>query len=360
MAITVSTVGPGKDYSTLAAWWSAKSGGTDVAQAVCYSGSDLGMLAITSAPSFTTSASEPLKISVAQGNMHDGVTPNTGAYMTATGSFQAGLVISAGIHYIEVEGLACSAGSQTFGIVGAGLVASSWSKCLVVGPAAGTQALSGMGLFTSYNLAQNMACKVFNNIIVNCGEGIGAVCGSSVGSVTLRKWEIYHNTVKDSSGNGIAWTFTGNASTPTINLHINNNIVVGSGGNDYDEISAASSRAAHTVASEGHHNNIASDATASSAGPGASTSGAQDSKTASSLFTNSGTNDLTLKVGSAAIDTGNFVSGQLAFGFDTDILGRKRKAAFDCGAFEYLPQGDSTHVNKASQRLSDGSALMGD
>ena len=165
MAITVSTVGPGKDYSTLAAWWSAKSGGTDVPQAVCYSGSDLGTLAISTSGSFTTSASEPLKVSVAQGNMHDGVTPSTGAYLSVTTAFQGGVIITGGIDYIEVEGLACSAAAQTFGIVGAGLVSSSFSNCLVVGPSTGTQPLSGMGLYTSYNLAQNMAGKIFNNIV---------------------------------------------------------------------------------------------------------------------------------------------------------------------------------------------------
>tara|TARA_A100000172_G_scaffold81106_1_gene72983 strand:- start:854 stop:1933 length:1080 start_codon:yes stop_codon:yes gene_type:complete len=359
MAIVTSTVGPGKDYSTLAAWWAAKSSGTDVPQAMCYSGSDLGPLSITTSGSFTTTEAEPLKIYAAPNNRHDGVTPNTGAYAAVSSAFAAGILISGDIDYWHIDGIAVDAGANTFGIVGVGTVLGTTESCLVVGPAAGTQATCGLGLATSFNFARNFGCKVFNNIVRNCGQGIGIVLGASAGSITRRFWEVYNNTVKDSSGDGIAWTFAGSTSTPTINFRISNNIVMDCT-DDYDELSSASSRTAHASnITEGHYGNFASD-TSTSEFPVSVSGGSYANRSASDLFTNASSNILTLKQGSEAINAGHLTDGEPAFGFDYDLRKQRRKEAFDCGAFEFVPQPDVFQTRQSARRLADASGLLGD
>ena len=92
MAHITDTVGPGKDYTTLALWYAAvKDDASNVHSAECYTGGNLGPVdlrsGVSNGPAWTSTESEQSWIYAAEGHEQDGsLTATQGAYVDLVGA----------------------------------------------------------------------------------------------------------------------------------------------------------------------------------------------------------------------------------------------------------------------------------
>lgn len=149
-------------------------------------------------------------------------------------------------------------------------------------------------------------CLIYNNLVYNnLGTGIESAFGSGTSNLGIYSNTIYNNGTVDGQA-GI------NLGAATSNAIVKNNIVYGNGLDIVDDGSGTT-----------NGNNLTSDPS----------------------FTNAGTGDFTLQVGSTAIDTG----ADLSLVFTTDFSSITRTVPWDKGAIQYA---------SGVARLSRGS-LMG-
>lgn len=101
---TISTVGSGKDYANLQAWWDdVKDAAAADQHAECYAG-DLGVLSITVFDTATPTASVHPRIYAADGERHDGGdTASNGAYIKTEGAPR--YCILNRVLYLEIDGI---------------------------------------------------------------------------------------------------------------------------------------------------------------------------------------------------------------------------------------------------------------
>ncbi|KKK90797.1 hypothetical protein LCGC14_2719410, partial [marine sediment metagenome] len=229
-ATEISTVGSGRTYTTLAAWWAAKGGsGTTAPHAECYTGADLGTVTISGAVGTPTS-DYYVRIYTATGERHDGTrSGTTGTYLN-TGN-QHGIDVQE--NYTRIEGLRLyrSNGQQKGAIALTNSVTNILvDGCVVVG--IGNQATTYQW---AYSIANNVTATVQNCLAYGT---TGAKTG--INSSAFRCWycgavSILNCAVTgwtDASGVYDAGFFAANTTTPVV---WTNCVSIGnSTGNDFE------------------------------------------------------------------------------------------------------------------------------
>lgn len=338
---TISTVGSGKDFATLQAWWdSVKSAATADQHAECYAG-NLGFLNITVFDTATPTASVFPRIYAADGNKHDGGnTAANGAYITVSGAPRVG--IDNDVLYLEIDGIhfdivvetaqtttaiLSNYDQGTAGVEGRFLTVKN-CNFRTSGATDGTPAgVNYQDIDTAY--PADPVCTVYNNNFWGNGEDGGTciqiylIADATFTVADTMFSECYFNTGYDFGNNGIVIISDGTndfASATHDNIQTNNAMI------DHDNTDFL------TFLTNGGLGNItrtfcvSADLTADDEGG----AGNKISKTAANCFESAGS-DNTPKDSGELHNAGTSVSG-----ITDDILGisRPQGAAEDIGAFE--------------------------
>lgn len=295
----LKTVGPSKDYTTLAAW-EADLGGTtsgdlptddEIAIAECYSFQDTDFVAING---WTTDATRYIEVRTPSSERHSG-TYNTSKYRLETGS----QVMWVYEDYINLEGLQLqtTASSATkYGIrdlAGATGILNI-SQCIVRGVLSGSVVLRAIYCGASHTV------NIWNSIVYNADNsssvGITAVGGTI---------NIYNNTV----ANCVTGIFEDGGTTTTINC------TVAECTDDFSGTVNADSCASDDV--EGSNHQVLS-------------------ATRSDDFTDFGSDDYSIASGSVQENNGASDPGSGLFSDDIIGTARPQGASWDIGAFELV------------------------
>lgn len=331
---TIKTIGSGKDYSTLQAWWdNYASVQTDANQwAECYGGSNLGALNATGTPSFTNlDATNHPKIYAASGNRW---TSTTGLDTSKAYVF-AGTPLCVFQHqgYFEIVGMQFKISNDTSTTYSGSLINANHGLILdgcFLENLGGTGVTGYSGVVSLTNDGNPGYIIVRNCYIRGTGNMSAPVVGynpdGKMGSCAYAK--LYNNTIIADGEyvNAAVYIESGGVGGDAGDLIIRNNIAVGvnTGGETLGCFAMQNNNSELTSFT----NNIASDATPQAY----SGSSNQSNAVVTDLFTNQGTGDYTLKSTSDAKDAGADLSGL----FTTDGLGATRSGTWDIGAFEYF------------------------
>lgn len=304
---TVKTIKPagGGDYTTLASWEDFADGEATADQwAECYDGGSLGSVVFASWTASPSAGAYP-RIYVAEGTGHAG-NQVVGAFIANPTDTAA--VACGGLAYIRVEGLRLllGTGSGKHGVASVGVNAVIDGLLVVAGGA------------NQYCLFLNSGTnvRISNNILLGSLSTQGAAL--LFGGTTSFLLE---NNTAAGGGYGFYFYAPGGAN---VTVTAKNNVSIGhSVGDFYQTVAGTLNVTASSNASE--------DATADDFGGTGNLTGIVPADE----FTDPA-NDFTLLPTSQLIDAGADVSGD---GVTTDILGtaRPQGAAFDIGAFEFIP-----------------------
>jgi hypothetical protein len=318
---TISTVGSGKDYSTLQLWEDWADGQASAAQwAECYSGGTLGAVTIAGWTGTPSAVNYP-KIYAAEGHRHDGTASLTNGAYCGTITLQE--------EYSQVDGMRVIQTGNT-GINGARWVhkISNCVVCVTVGAVAYTAlyfAYSWTGTRTLEFDVEN--CLIYHISGTQSGTGIGFYPSTTSGTLTVNV-NVLNCTIYNTRTTGIWWA--GNESVAgsiTFNITSTNNAVIGSGSNDY-LASAAQGTVTHNVTQTYC---VSSDATADDWGG----AGNVISQSAAACFGDPGVDNAPLAAGPISAGNGADLSGI----FTTDALGVDRGSSWSIGALQedYVP-----------------------
>jgi hypothetical protein len=319
---TVKTVGTGKDYTTLAAWFAFAGTQASASQsAECYAGSDLGNVTMNTSTG-TISSVNFYTIYAAAGNRHDGITPSTGARQNGIG-FIVGMEIR--LQYTQVIGMAyLGNGDYTDGQIGIFADNCTIDGCLAVttGSAVGfnvdnafiatiTAGLckNSIGRDTTYPFSAN-ALAITANVSVTCTfdncTGLAVNAASNAYSPYADAQPTFTATATENHNN----CFGGNSDSDDYFK-----IFQGSGGTETINMT--------------NTNCGSEDLTADDFGG----SGNLVSVVLTDTFVNTSGGDLSLKPGAVLRNAGLSLVGTV----DNDILqrGRPQQGTYDIGAHEY-------------------------
>ena len=328
---TIKTVKPagGGDFTTLALWEDAVDGESSADQwAECYAGGNLGAVNFSGWSSNSPSSGAYPKIYAADGEGHGG-NATSGAYISASDAIQSSL------DYVRIDGIRISNTSNSTKAIS--FLASGTSKdvkienCFIHGTFQ-----YGIMLGQNSGSGTTISDYITNNIIIIDGTSATTPTGIYVygteGSGGITNIYIYHNSIyvanTGSLNNyGIRWA---NASSSTLNLTVENNVVIGAAPSAggvlityaYDQIS-------YNTGTKTFNNNIGSDPTADDFGG----SNHQLNETADNVWQDASNSNFNLFGQSVALNNGKTIAY-----VTTDIAGTSRPqpelGAYDIGAIE--------------------------
>lgn len=316
----VSTVGSGKAYSTLQAWWDNVYSNSGTEEAECYSGSDLGSLLMQD---FFV---DVVVIRVAPGHQHNGTDAGTAGVAYTSGS------------------IICERNGNTFDFTIRGLRTHDDVLCFndfngqhsrliedMLFVRGGTAAGSGGNIQIDASDLDGIPVTSDVTTIRNCIGLFKTTAGtipflrvliaSAGGDGVSGGVILYNNTVIRSGIGTMNRGFSVDAPGDVI-LRAQNNIVLGSSGGDYEALSGVNIETAS--------HNMSSDATGDDWGA----TGAKINQVAASVVVNPST-DPTLLETSPAKD-----AGTTAPDFSDDAIGQTRPQgpAWDMGALELFQE----------------------
>jgi len=323
---TIKTIKPDGtgDFTTLALWEDFADGESSAAQhAECYSGGNLGAVTLSGWSATPDSSNYP-RIYAAEDNQH-GTDITAGAYIEASSP------ISVAIPYTRIDGIRVNGTSNSNTAIS--FLASGTSRdcrvdnCIVHGT---FQYGIMIGQSSTGVTSSNY---VTNNIIIIDGTanttpaGVYAY-GTDASSGTTNSY-IYNNSVyvaNQGSLNNYGIRFA-NVSSCTLNITVENNIVMGAVTSGLASITYAYNQIAFSTGAKSFNNNISSDGTADDFGGSSN----QINVSLSSVFSDAESNDFSLKKNSVAFNFGKTIGA-----VTTDILGvsRPQGTAYDIGALE--------------------------
>jgi len=335
----ISTVGSGKDFADLQAWWDSVKSSSDAAQhAECFAG-NLGFLDMDDFDTATPTASDHPIIFASDGEKHDGGnTAANGAYIDVDGAPRVGIHVK--VSFLEIDGIHFDVvveSTFTNSGVFSEFVSGNFrqGRFLTVkncnfrtsGDTDGTPAgVNYQDTDTAY--PSDPVCTVFNNNFWGNGEDGGTAIQIhliSDAAMTVSDTmfsEIYFNTSHDFGNNGIVIVSTKNfIGTPTHDCIQTNNAMI-----DHDNFDYLTFLSGGGLASITRTFSVSTDATADDEGG----SGNLINKAAVDCFETVGS-DNTPKDSGELHNAGTSVSG-----ITDDILGvsRPQGSDEDIGAFE--------------------------
>jgi len=349
---TISTVGPGKTYTTLQAWWDdVKDAAAADQHAECYGGGDLGEVLMSVMDTATPTASVHPRIYAADGERHDGGnTASNGAFIKTEGAPR--YCILNRVLYLEVDGIHFDIDVDS-GLINNGILsqydegtAGLEGRFLTVkncnfrtqGDTDGTPA--GVDYRdTDEVFPAESVCTLFNNNFWGFGEDGGtcvqiwAIAANGLTVADSMFSECHFNTGYDFGNNGIVIVADGTNNFATLtheNTQTNNAMI------DHDNFDFLTFETSDGVVSQTRTFCVSTDATADDDGG----AGNKISKTAANCFKTVGS-DNRPKFGGELHNAGTSVSG-----ITDDILGisRPKGSAEDIGAFELIEFGLSQTV----------------
>lgn len=326
-AENVSTINKsGEDYNTLTLWEDDVDGdlvtATTQETAECYDDDGTLTDAVTIDGS-TTNATYYLKITVPEGDRHDG-TAGSGFVMQGTGNSAGGLIYVLDnytvVEWVELTNMSLSATNKTPFINVAYSQGVIVRNCLIHDPANKTSTNIVARGINGYLDALWKSNKFYNNIIYNLAYTQLASGYNAYGIICSGGSSLYNNTIyniTNDSGDGLAQGIKVDSVGGLSASSVKNNIIV-----------TISDECIVDVGSNTFATNLTSDAT-----------GNITNKSASDQFVSitGGSEDLHLKSGADAIDAGTDLG--TGSGVEIDIDGRDRDAegdTWDIGADEYV------------------------
>ena len=332
---TVKTIKPAGDgdFTTLALWEDAVDGESSAAQwAECYTGGNLGAVTLAGWSATPDSSNFP-KIYVAEGHRHD-ASVTAGAYISAS------TPMSIGVPYTQIDGLRVtgitnsntaisflSSGTSRDCRVDNCIVHGTFQYGIMIG-----QSSTGV---TSSNY-------VTNNIIIIDGTAgttpAGIYAYATDGSSGTTNMYIYQNSIyvaNPGSLNNYGIRFANSASC-TLNITVENNIVIGSVTAVNASITYAFNQIIFNTGVKQFNNNISSDGTADDF----SGLDHQINVTVANVFSDAANNDFSLTSTSYALNEGKTIAA-----VTEDIVGlaRPQGEAYDIGALERLVKTEITY-----------------
>ena len=261
---TVKTIKPagGGDYTTLALWEDAVDGESSADQwAECYAGGNLGSVNFSGWSGNQPGSSSYPKIYAADGEGHGGDS-TAGAYISASDAIQSS------VDYLRIDGLRINNTSNSTKAIS--FLASGTSKdarvenCLIHGTFQ-----YGIMLGQSSGSGTTISDYITNNIIIIDGTASTTPTAIYVygtdGSGGVSNIYVYHNSIYVSNAGslnnyGVRWA---NTSSSTLNLTVENNIVIGSSPSSAGVlITYAFDQVSFDTGTKTFNNNICSDTTA--------------------------------------------------------------------------------------------------
>lgn len=327
---TIKTIKPGGggDFTSLASWESYAGDEDNADQwAECYSGGDLGEVAIGPGWVGTVDSTNYPKIYAAPGHFHGG-HKTVGAYIeqTSTTPLAAGASVL-DTPYTIIDGLRIFGSEPTrYGVKLSGVTTNAIVRnCFIYGLSGVFVMTAGAGDSSSWGVTVENNIFEYPTSSLGYSWGIGGFQFTSsyhdAVTITAR-----NNTMNATGASGaLAYgTLIATSYAPQeMTISSENNVSTNATGGDFGESHPIFASGTETVTCS---NCISSDTTADDFG------GADNvvSKTAASLFTDAASSIYTLAAGSSAIDAGK------STGPSTDILGttRPQGAAYDVGAYE--------------------------
>ena len=276
---------------------------------------------------YTTDATRYINIYTTGAARHAGIY-STSKYLLSTTLAGAGSAIIVNAGYTTINGLIinvimAAAYSTYNGIqIPDGISPNTIKNNIVRLQSTVTYNGLGTGIISSCSSGAAKTNYIYNNIVYGWLKGLGI---TNQVAVDIRSYDyrtitnyFYNNTIYN---NDIGVLDTVGTASSTNTSYLKNNISVSSLSSDFT---------IGTTSTANMSNNLSSDASA----PGASS---LTSKTAANQFTSvgAGTEDLRLKAGADAIDTGATLSAP----YDYGIAGNARSGSFDIGADEYVAAG---------------------
>lgn len=323
---TVKTVKPagGGDFTTLALWEDYADGESNADQwAECYSGGNLGAVSLSGWSATPNDSTHP-KIFAADGHKHN-TDVSDGAYISASSP------VSVAVDYTQIDGLRIEgitnsnkaidfspSGTARDCRVDNSIVHGTFQWGILIG-----QSSSGV---TSSNY-------VANNIIIIDGTAntspVGIYAYGTDGSSGTTNMYIYNNTIyvaNAGSLNNYGIRFA-NVSSCTLNISVENNIVIGAINVDGTPITYAYSQVTFVSGTKTFNYNISSDSTADDFGG----TNHHLNATAASVWKDAANNNFGLTATSIALNSGKTIASIIS-----DIVGRSRPqgTAYDIGAIE--------------------------
>ena len=329
MAESIKTVGLNKTYDNFQAWEDdAESNSTTDTPwwAEFYSGSDLGALIITGWSDPPTAEAHRIKLYVASGHQHNGISG--GATSSATASAD---LISIYMSFVTLDGLHADQNStENYDAVHMGLFyveGTTVERCLI--KSSGYYCVIGFG-------KAGAVFNVRNNIMIKDG-GAGSVC-RCVGGSAYPVYNIYNNIFTGAGADGPQdYGLQTNIAKGNVDAVAENNISFDNDDGDYSLLGTSITA----------NNNISSDATADDYGG----SGNLIDQTDTDILTDPSNDDFRLKSTSAAIGAGVTIAS-----VTTDILGtsRPKGGSYDIGPYEYTVAGPLMDSPSIASVISQG------
>jgi hypothetical protein len=233
--IVTNTVGPGKDYPNLAAWYAAKSGNLvtadEIRQAECYASVDTTVVTMTGS---ITDSTRYFKIYVTGSNRHAGVWDDSKYVLSTNTAFGATFNIQD--NFVRIEGLqiynsgALDNNSRVIEITSQASGSNIWiDGCIIRGSAAGTSTNASAGV--RWVAGTGCSLQIRNTVVYNSGHGIiEAVGTSNIVSV------LYNNTIAYNQLTGILFNNSNHVRTYINNISTNNTTawdIAGTGNSTY-------------------------------------------------------------------------------------------------------------------------------
>jgi len=323
---TVKTIKPDGtgDYTTLALWEDAVDGESSAAQhAECYSGGNLGAVTLSGWSATPDSSNFP-RIYVAEGHGH-AASVTAGAYISAS----TPMVI--GVPYTQIDGLRITGTTNSNTVIN--FLSSGTSRdcrvdnCIIHGTFQYGIIIgqSSTGVTSSNHITNNII--IVDGTANTTPTAIYAFATDGSGGTT--NMNIYHNSIyvaNQTSLNNFGIRFA-NTSSCTLNITVENNIVIGAVTDTNESITHAFNQIAFDTGAKQFNNNISSDGTADDF----SGLNHQINVTVGNVFSDAPNNDFSLHKTSYALDNGKTISA-----VTTDIVGlsRPQGEAYDIGALE--------------------------
>lgn len=312
MAESIKTVGLNKTYDNFQAWEDDADDNSTTGTpwwAEFYSGADLGALIIAGWSDPPTAEAHRIKLYVASGHQHNGISGGATSSSTASAT-----LIDLEMSFVTLDGLHAdqnATGTNDFDILmgNADVEGTTVERCLIKS-VGGYCVISTGGGGASHNIR--------NNIMIN--GGAGAVCKIQAGS-THPVFNVYHNIFTGAGSGG--YQHYGIQSSTTkgglVTMVVENNISFDNDDGDY-ALAGTSITA---------NNNISSDATADDDGG----AGHQIDVDVDDIFVDPDNGDFTPKSSSPARHAGKTISA-----VTVDILGTSRESGYpyDVGAISYV------------------------
>jgi len=330
MAESIKTVGLNKTYDNFQAWEDDADGNSTTGTpwwAEFYSGADLGALVIAGWSDPPTAEAHRIKLYVASGHQHNGISG--GATSSATASAD---LISISMSFVTLDGLHADQNSTSgnyYAInmaTGAAVEGTTVERCLI--KSSDAYCVFGYG-------KAGAVFNVRNNIMIKDGESNELPVCRLIGLSTYPVYNVYHNVF---TGAGVAqYGLQTNTAKGSLDLVAENNISFDNDDGDY-ALAGTSITA---------NNNISSDATADDDGG----SGNLIDQTDTDILTDPSNDDFRLKSTSAAIGAGVTIAS-----VTTDILGtsRPKGGSYDIGPYEYTVAGPLMDSPSIASVISQG------